>query len=133
MLRKKEKVMRKEAAVDKIKAFLGEGSQFEGTLVFDDIVRMDGTFSGKISSNDTLIVGDKADIEAEIAVGTLILSGRFRGKIQATTKVELRAPAQVEGAITTPSLIVEEGVVMNSTVNMSQPAAGRVGVDATKE
>lgn len=118
--------MGKEAAADKIKAFLGEGSQFEGTLVFDDIVRMDGNFSGKISTNDTLIVGDKADIEAEITVGTLILSGRFKGKIQATAKVELRSTAQVEGAITTPSLIVEEGVVMNSTVNMTQQATSRV-------
>lgn len=118
--RKDKTAMRKEAAADKIKAFLGAGSQFEGTLVFEDIVRMDGSFSGKITSKDTLIVGETANIEAEISVGTLILSGRFKGQVTANVRVELRAPAQVEGSINTPSLVVEEGVLMNSTVTMGQ-------------
>jgi cytoskeletal protein CcmA (bactofilin family) len=118
--RKDKKDMRKDAAADKIKAFLGTGSQFEGTLVFEDIVRMDGSFSGKITSKDTLIVGETAHIEADITVGTLILSGRFKGQITANLRVELRAPAQVEGAINTPSLVVEEGVLLNSTVTMGQ-------------
>lgn len=112
--------MRKDAAADKIKAFLGAGSQFEGTLVFEDIVRMDGSFSGKITSKDTLIVGETAHIEADISVGTLVLSGRFKGQITAEVRVELRAPAQVEGSINTPSLVVEEGVSLNSTVSMGQ-------------
>jgi cytoskeletal protein CcmA (bactofilin family) len=120
MGRKDKKLMRNDAAADKIKAFLGAGSQFEGTLVFEDIVRMDGTFSGKITSKDTLIVGETAHIEADISVGTLVLSGRFKGQISADVRVELRAPAQVEGSINTPSLVVEEGVLMNSTIVMGQ-------------
>ncbi|APG28210.1 hypothetical protein A7E78_10335 [Syntrophotalea acetylenivorans] len=94
-------------------------------MVFEDIVRMDGTFNGKITSKDTLIVGESAHIEADISVGTLILSGRFKGQVTANVRVELRAPAQVEGSINTPSLVVEEGVLMNSTVSMgpAQPLA----------
>ena len=112
--------MRKDSAMEKgeIKAFLGAGSQFEGTLIFQEIVRMDGVFSGKISSKDTLIVGETAVIEAEVSVGTLILSGRFKGSIVAEKKVELRAPAEVEGAIEAPVLVVEEGVILNSTITM---------------
>ena len=120
MGRKDKKLMRNDATADKIKAFLGAGSQFEGTLVFEDIVRMDGSFSGKITSKDTLIVGETAHIEADVTVGTLILSGRFKGQISADVRVELRAPAQVEGSINTPSLVVEEGVLMNSTIVMGQ-------------
>jgi cytoskeletal protein CcmA (bactofilin family) len=121
MLKKKEKTtMRKESGAEKgeIKAFLGAGSQFEGTLVFDEIVRMDGMFSGRITSKDTLIVGETAQIEADVTVGTLILSGRFKGTIIASKKVELRAPAELEGTIEAPSLAVEEGVVLNSTISM---------------
>lgn len=117
--------MRKETPIEKgdIKAFLGPGSQFEGKLVFDEIVRLDGTFRGEVTSRDTLIVGEAADIHAEVAVGTLILSGRFKGNIKATTKVELRAPAQVEGSIETPLLSVEEGVQLNGTLTMKKEAA----------
>lgn len=126
--KKGRKTMRKDAAADKIKAFLGTGSQFEGTLVFEDIVRMDGTFNGKITSKDTLIVGETAVVEADIAVGTLVLSGRFKGQIDARVRVELRAPAQVEGTINTPSLVVEEGVLLNSTVTMGTATTEPGGV-----
>lgn len=121
MFEKKDKeIMKKDTPIEKreIKAFLGPGSEFEGKLIFDDIVRLDGTFRGEITSKDTLIVGDAADIQAEVTVGSLILSGRFKGNIKATSRVELRAPAQVEGNIETPVLMVEEGVKINSNISM---------------
>ena len=131
MFKKKDKdnMIRRESPLEKsdIKAFLGPGSQFEGRMVFNEIVRLDGTFRGEIASNDTLIVGDTAEIQAEVTVGTLILSGRFKGNIKAVTRVELRAPAQVEGTIETPALSVEDGVLFNGTVSMQQ--GGRAGVE----
>jgi cytoskeletal protein CcmA (bactofilin family) len=123
MFERKDKAgMRKETPIEKsdIKAFLGPGSQFEGKLLFDEIVRLDGTFRGEVTSRDTLIVGETADLQAEVTVGTLILSGRFKGNIKATRKVELRAPAQLEGNIETPLLVVEEGVLLNSTICMKR-------------
>ncbi|ALC18299.1 cytoskeletal protein CcmA, bactofilin family [Desulfuromonas soudanensis] len=125
--------MKKETPLAKseIKAFLGPGSQFEGKLLFDEIVRIDGSFRGEVTSKDTLIVGEAADIEAEVTVGTLILSGRFKGNIKAATKVELRAPAQVQGTIETPLLVVEEGVLLNATLTMNR--GGRPGEPAAKK
>ncbi|MDY0269518.1 bactofilin family protein [Trichloromonas sp.] len=112
--------MRKDNPVDKrdIKAFLGPGSRFEGKLIFDEIVRIDGVFRGEIESKDILIIGPGADIQAEVSVGTLIVSGTLHGNVKALNKVELRAPAQVEGTLQTPALTVEEGVVLNGTLAM---------------
>jgi cytoskeletal protein CcmA (bactofilin family) len=127
MFKKKDKDMmsRRESPLEKsdIKAFLGPGSQFEGRLVFNEIVRLDGAFRGEVTSKDTLIVGDSADLQAEVSVGTLILSGRFKGNIKAVTRVELRAPAQVEGTIETPALSVEDGVIFNGTISMQRGGA----------
>lgn len=119
-LKKDEKAMKRETPIEKreIKAFLGPGSEFEGKLIFDDIVRLDGTFRGEITSKDTLIVGEAADIQAEITVGSLVISGRFKGNIKATERVDLRAPAVVEGNIETPVLLIEEGVRVNSNISM---------------
>lgn len=122
MFNKKEKEpMRKETPIEKsdIKAFLGPGSQFEGKLVFNEIVRLDGAFRGEVTSHDTLIVGDSADIQADVQVGTLILSGKFKGNVKAKTRVELRAPANVDGTIETPALKVEDGVILNGTISMN--------------
>ena len=117
--------MKKPVAIDKadIKAFLGTGSRFEGKLSFDEMVRLDGSFSGEIKSSDTLIVGETAVIDGDIQVGALILSGRFKGKIVATGRVELRAPAQVDGSIETPLLTIEEKVIFNGEVSMGSRAS----------
>ena len=112
--------MKKPVAIDRadIKAFLGPGSKFEGKLSFDEMVRLDGTFSGEIESSDTLVVGETAQIDGTINVGAIILSGRFKGTLVATTLVELRAPAQVEGTIETPSLKIGDKVIFNGEVKM---------------
>jgi cytoskeletal protein CcmA (bactofilin family) len=121
MFNKNEKgTMRKETPIGKseIKAFLGPGSQFDGKLVFNEIVRLDGAFRGEVTSHDTLIIGESADVQADVQVGTLILSGHFKGNIKAMSRVELRAPAKLEGTIETPALSVEDGVTLNGTITM---------------
>jgi len=135
---KEKELMRKETPIEKsdIKAFLGPGSQFEGKLVFNEIVRLDGAFRGEVTSHDTLIVGESADIQADIQVGTLILSGNFKGNVKAKTRVELRSPAKVDGTIETPAILVEDGVLLNGTITMNnvENAAGSkpVEVDTKK-
>ncbi len=107
------------ASENNIKAFLGEGSKFEGSMVFDENMRLDGSFRGEITSKDILIVGDSARIQAEVKVGSLIISGFFQGNIKAMTSVELRAPAQVTGDIEAPAVSIEDGVVFNGRIKMS--------------
>ena len=106
-----------------IKAFLGPGSQFEGKLSFDEMVRLDGRFIGEIRSSDTLVVGDTGEIEGDIHVGCLVLSGNFKGNIIASQRVELLEPAQVEGVIETPLLKVEEKVIFNGEIRMTNSTA----------
>ncbi|WP_305045502.1 bactofilin family protein [Geoalkalibacter sp.] len=119
-----------------IKAFLGPGSQFEGNMTFTEIVRLDGLFRGEIHSQDTLIVGQSGELQAEIKVGTLILSGKLKGNVTADIRVELRAPAEVEGNIATPVLTVEEGVVFNGSLRMRGAAPelpGKGGADGARK
>ncbi len=127
--------MRKPISIDKadIKAFLGPGSRFEGKLSFDEMVRLDGVFSGEIKSSDTLIVGESAEIDGKIQVGSLILSGHFRGDIKATTSVELRAPAQVEGSIDTPTIKIDEKVIFNGEIKMTESAKGGAAKEVSCE
>lgn len=110
----------KETSLHKhdIKAFLGAGSHFEGKLAFNEIARLDGAFRGEVTSSDTLIIGESGDMQAEICVGALILSGRLRGNVKAALKVELRAPARLDGDIETPQLVIEEGVIFNGKLTM---------------
>ncbi len=103
-----------------LNALLGKGSEFEGKLAFEGKVRIDGTFTGEISTNDLLQVGDGAKVQAEISCGTIIVEGEITGNIKATQAVELRRPAKVHGDITTPSLVIEKGVLFEGRSRMDE-------------
>jgi cytoskeletal protein CcmA (bactofilin family) len=118
--KEKKSASLKEAGSEEnnIDAFLGEGSAFEGRMVFKENMRIDGTFRGDISSNDLLVIGATAKLKADVIVGSLIVSGYFEGDIKANTRVELRAPAQVIGDIQAPVVSVETGVIFNGGISM---------------
>ena len=109
-----------------LNALLGKGSEFEGKLAFEGKVRIDGSFTGEISTNDLLQVGEGAKVHAEISCGTVIVEGEVVGNIKATQAVELRRPAKVHGDITTPSLVIEKGVLFEGKSHMEQVAASNV-------
>jgi cytoskeletal protein CcmA (bactofilin family) len=120
MFGRKKDLADKERGKGDIEAFLGAGSSFDGKLMFEDTVRLDGNFKGEIVSTGTLIIGAAAQVKADLRVDTLILSGSFQGNIEAVTGVVLKKPAHVVGNITTPTLAVEAGVVMNGTLEMEE-------------
>ena len=114
------------ASAGDLNALLGKGSEFEGKLAFEGKVRIDGTFTGEISTNDLLMVGDGAKVTAEISCGTVIVEGEVVGNIKATSAVELRRPAKVHGDITTPSLVIEKGVVFEGRSKMDELQSSNV-------
>lgn len=121
------------APTGELNALLGKGSEFEGKLAFEGKVRIDGTFTGEIATNDLLMVGDGAKVSAEIACGTIIVQGEIVGNIRATTAVELHRPARVRGDITTPSLMVEKGVIFEGRSKMESEASNVVPIHAATE
>jgi len=114
-------------------AFIDQGSQFEGKLSFKDTVRIDGRFQGEISSENTLIVGESGEIEANIRSNNVVVSGTVIGDIKAGRSVVLHKTAHVEGNLETPSFLVEEGAVFNGSVTMARgDAKGSASLKAIK-
>jgi cytoskeletal protein CcmA (bactofilin family) len=105
---------------DTISGIIERGCRFEGTINFSGILRIAGQFSGIINSKDTLIISDEAIVKAQVSAGVVIISGRFQGNIDATSRVEIRKPAKFEGKITSPSLLVEEGVVFKGETSVKE-------------
>ena len=101
-----------------INALLGKGSEFEGKLVFQGTVRIDGKFKGEIISSDKLLIGEHAEVDAEIKVDSVIIGGNVTGNIEAKSRVEIHAPARLKGNIKTPTLVIEEGVLFDGSCSM---------------
>ena len=104
---------------------LGAGVELDGKLTFKGTVRIDAKFKGSIVTDDVLLVGEHATIDAEIACGTVIVEGEVRGSIRAKSAVELHRTARVRGDIETPSFSMENGVVFDGAVRMEHLQRGR--------
>jgi len=114
-----------------LNALLGRGSEFDGKLAFEGTVRIDGTFTGEISTSDTLIVGEGARVQAEISCGSVIVHGEITGNIKASNSVELHRPGKVRGDITTPSLMVEKGVLFEGRSKMEDAGSNVIPLSAS--
>src|SRR6476619_6502108 len=98
-------------SVGEINALLGRGATFEGKLTFEGTVRVDGKLKGEVFSDDVLIIGEGAFVEAEIDIGEIIIQGTVVGNIRAKRAIEIHAPGRVKGDLTTPSLQIDKGVI----------------------
>jgi cytoskeletal protein CcmA (bactofilin family) len=101
-----------------LNGFLDRGSSFKGELEFEDTMRIDGKFNGRISSKNELIVGESAHIDGDVHVGRIAISGTVVGKIVADQRVEIHRNGKVFSDIDTPALIIEEGAIFQGNCVM---------------
>ncbi|MBX3024777.1 polymer-forming cytoskeletal protein [bacterium] len=113
------------ASARDVQAHLGQGSRVEGKLTFEGSVRIDGQVEGEISAQEMVVLGETADVSAQIVANTIVVQGRVTGDLTARRRVELKAPASVAGNISTPCLVIHEGVVFEGHCSMGGAAAGR--------
>jgi cytoskeletal protein CcmA (bactofilin family) len=110
----------RQEATEDVSAFVGKGVEFKGTISYNGTVRIDGSLDGEIHTDGVLLVGEEAVITAKVTAGTIVCKGKITGDVVAKEKIKLRAPAIVNGGIKTPMLSIEEGVLFNGTLEMTQ-------------
>jgi cytoskeletal protein CcmA (bactofilin family) len=111
---------KKHIGVSGLNTVIGKDSTIEGHIEVKGGLRVDGVVRGKVSTTDSLTVGDGGVIEADMTTKTAIIGGKVVGTIIAEEKIELQSKAVVEGDITTKNLIVEEGAIFQGTCNMKK-------------
>jgi cytoskeletal protein CcmA (bactofilin family) len=117
----KDSLVKEHIGQDDISGFLAEGTGIKGEIRFRDMLRVDGKISGKVQSEGELVVGESGEIEAEVQVGTLSVSGKVSGTMKVRDKVEIHAKGRISGELTVekPNLVIHEGAVFEGDVNMN--------------
>ncbi len=100
---------------------LGRRCLFDGKLQLEGTLRVEGTLRGEVRGPGTLVIARGARLEADVDVGTLIVEGTAEGNLHGRHAVELRRLAKVRGSVTTPSLFIDQGVVVEGTCQVTDP------------
>ena len=103
-----------------LNGFLDAGSHIRGDLHFDDTFRIDGRLTGKAVSKGNLVVGENGEVDAEIDVGGVYVSGTVRGQVKASERIEIAAGGRVYADLHTPVLVVEDGAILEGHCSMSR-------------
>jgi len=108
----------KGEATGDLSGFLDRDIDLTGEMSFKETLRIDGKFQGNVRTGKCLVIGETAEVNAEIDVDEIFVSGHVQGKIRARERVELHRTARVEGEIQTKALIIEEGARFEGQCSM---------------
>ena len=108
---------RSNVSKDNWLGFVGDVVNFTGEVCFKSMLRIDGHFSGNVTSSDgTLIVSTGAEVtKAVIKVAVAKINGTVEGDILASKQLVLGRTADVRGQVAAPALVVEEGARFNGS------------------
>lgn len=102
---------------------LGPEATYEGDLVFQGRVRIDGAFAGSITSDDFLEIGPTGHVEGDIDVAQVLIAGTVRGQLRVRERCTILATGTVEGHLRTPWLDVRPGARLKADVVVDHDAS----------
>lgn len=95
-----------------------EGTEIEGDIRSESNIRIDGKFTGNISTKGRLVIGPSGFVDGTVQCADSEIEGGLKGKINVNQLLSLKATAKVEGEIYTDKLSIEPGASFTGTCNM---------------
>ena len=117
----------KSVSNEDLNGFMDEGTEFHGELRFRNTFRIDGKLKGRVVSENTLIVGESGEVDAEIECGVVSIRGTVSGRIEGRERIELLAGSKVQATLVSPRLVIEEGAFFQGDCEMTPTAAAGAG------
>jgi cytoskeletal protein CcmA (bactofilin family) len=101
---------------------LGAGTVFEGQLTVAGSARIEGRITGTLKVTGLLVVGEKAEIVAEVDAGEARVAGCIRGNLHARELVDLLEGSRLEGDVYTKCFRIRDGAFFQGESHMGEIA-----------
>jgi len=105
-----------------LNGFLDQGCTIKGDVVFSDLLRVHGQVTGRVSSEHELLVGEGGVVEGDVLVGRLVVAGTVRGTVRVKERVVVHGTGKIFAEIFAPTLVVDEGGIVEGPVHMTRTA-----------
>jgi cytoskeletal protein CcmA (bactofilin family) len=107
-------------------ANIGKSISLKGDLSGNEDLVVEGHVEGRVDlPNNQLTIGANGSVAAEVHAKTVIVVGKVTGNVSASERIEIQATGLVNGDVSAPRLIVQEGAIVNGSIEMGtkkQPA-----------
>lgn len=97
---------------------IGQGITIRGNLSGSEPLIIEGVVEGAISLDSHLTVESTGRVVADIDVETLTVNGMVEGNIVAQQQVAIQAGSSVEGNISAPRVVIDDGAAFKGSIEM---------------
>jgi len=102
--------------------WLDPGVEVEGKMkVTSGLIRVNTHFKGEIASEGAIVVHDQGEVEGDIHSRIISVTGKIKGNVHASERLEIKEHGVVLGSIYTPCLLVDPGGFFDGQCRMPTP------------
>lgn len=107
-------------------ATIGPSITIKGEVTGDEDLLIEGRIDGSVDLGDHAVtVGSDGRVKADITGRIVTVEGEVEGDLRAEEQIILRRAARVEGDITAPRVVLEDGARFRGLVDMGEGDKGR--------
>lgn len=119
---------------DSVISIIGPGMRVIGDCETEGSIRIEGEVRGAVRAGKAVVVGRDGLVQGDVHTQDAVVSGTILGSVIAVSRLELQATSRIDGDIQARRLQLEEGAVLNGSVQMKDVAEGapRGGVAAPR-
>lgn len=109
------------------RAIIGNSIRIHGEVTGDEDLTIQGHVDGSVElEQNSVTVGPDGQVEADIVARVISVEGRVVGDLRGDEQVVVRSTARVEGDISAPRVVLEDGAHFRGGVEMGESrSAGR--------
>ncbi len=109
---------RREFDENAVATIVGPGTVINGEILSQGTVHIEGTMQGRVECEDTIVVQQSGQVQADLIAGQIIISGSVEGNIFAHERLEITNQGKVVGNITAPRISIADGVTFEGQCTM---------------
>jgi cytoskeletal protein CcmA (bactofilin family) len=102
----------------RLACWIGKSILIKGDVVASGDLVIDGQVVGTIDLGDhSLTIGSGASVTADLLAKTVTISGKVKGNVTGMSRVELKATGSVEGDVTAPKFVMDDGASISGKID----------------
>jgi cytoskeletal protein CcmA (bactofilin family) len=111
-------------------SIIGPGMSVIGDCTTDGTIRIEGRVEGSVRAGKAVVIGKDGVVEGDVSTQDALISGTVRGSLVAASRLEVQAHAHIDGEVRAKRMQLEEGAVLNGTVQMGDTSPGGTSPEA---
>ncbi len=110
---------------------VGEKLSIKGEIVGEGDLELAGRFEGLINVQGTVVIGDRAEVDADISASTIVVGGKVRGNLSASGRVEILPQGVLTGNLKTGSFTAADGASVKGEIVVERGVKPKVEVSGS--